>query len=161
MDGEITLRAAIADDEAFQCALYASTRADELALTDWADAQKEEFVRMQFGAQTCHYRTHYPEAVWNIILHDGTPAGRLIVVRWEREIRIVDISLMPAFRGRGAGTRILLDLCGQARAERRLVSIHVEKFNPALRLYERLGFRIVEDKGVYLLLHWQDGDPVM
>jgi len=160
MDGELTLRSAVADDDAFQYALYASTRAEELALTGWSDAQKEEFTRMQFAAQTSHYRIHYPDAVWNIILHDGVRAGRLIVDRREGEIGIIDISLVPEFRGRGIGTRMLRNLFGRAWEERRIVSIHVEKFNPARRLYDRLGFRLVEDKGVYLLLHWEPGDPV-
>jgi hypothetical protein len=33
----------------------------------------------------------------------------------------------------------------------------VERFIPALRLYERLGFREIEDKGVYLFLEWVSG----
>jgi len=33
----------------------------------------------------------------------------------------------------------------------------VERFNPALRLYQRLGFRHVEDQGPYYLMEWRPG----
>jgi hypothetical protein len=39
------------------------------------------------------------------------------------------------------------------------VRIHVERQNPALALYERLGFRLLEDRGVYLFLEWRAEQP--
>jgi GNAT superfamily N-acetyltransferase len=160
MTGELTLRPATADDEKFQCALYASTREEELKLTDWTEAQKDEFVRMQFAAQWSHYRTHYADAAWDIILNGDSRAGRLIVSRGAQEIRIVDISLLPEHRGLSIGTRLISRLLDEARDTNRRVGIHVEKFNPALRLYERLGFVTVEDLGVYLLMNWQSPDAL-
>jgi ribosomal protein S18 acetylase RimI-like enzyme len=53
------------------------------------------------------------------------------------------------------GTLLLRELQDEAAASGRSLSIHVERFNPALRLYERLGFQLLEDKGVYLLLEWK------
>ncbi len=134
---------------------YACTRALELAQTDWSEAQKDAFCQMQFAAQDAHYREHYPNASHQVIEIDGMPAGRLYVDRWPREIRIMDITLLPEHRGQGVGTKLLQTLQQEAGASQRLLSIHVERFNPALRLYERLGFTLAEDKGVYLLLHWQ------
>jgi ribosomal protein S18 acetylase RimI-like enzyme len=150
----ISLRTVTAADADFLCAVYASTRADELAVTGWTDAQKAEFCQMQFTAQDAHYRQHYPTAEFAVIEHDGTPAGRLYVDRWSKEIRIMDIALLPAHRGRGIGTQLLRALMTEAEASRKLLSIHVEKMNPALRFYERLGFKVAEDKGVYLLMEW-------
>ncbi len=83
---------------------------------------------------------------------DGVPAGRLYVARWPGEIRVMDIALLPEFRGRGIGSRLLRAIIEEAESSRCAVSIHVERMNPALSLYERLGFRLREDKGVYLLL---------
>jgi ribosomal protein S18 acetylase RimI-like enzyme len=83
---------------------------------------------------------------------DGEPAGRLYVHRGDREIRIVDIALVPEHRGSGVGTSLLRDLLAEADAGGKSVTIHVERMNPALRLYERLGFSVAEDKGVYLFL---------
>jgi ribosomal protein S18 acetylase RimI-like enzyme len=146
------LRPVAAGDRAFLAAVYASTRMEELAATDWTDAQKADFCEMQFTAQDAHYRQHYLTADFQVIEIEGTPAGRLYVDRWENEIRIMDIALLPRYRGKGVGTRLLLELQQEAAGCGKILSIHVERFNPALRLYERLGFRMAEDKGVYLLL---------
>jgi ribosomal protein S18 acetylase RimI-like enzyme len=154
MTPAVRLRPVAASDREFLAAIYASTRMEELAATDWTDAQKADFCEMQFTAQDAHYRQHYPTADFQVIEIDGTPAGRLYVDRWDKEIRIMDIAFLPAHRGRGIGTRLLLELQQQAAGCGRILSIHVERFNPALRLYERLGFRMAEDKGVYLLLEW-------
>ena len=140
------------DDGEFLYRLYASTRAEELEPVPWTDERKAEFLRMQFEAQTRHYRAHYPDAAFEVIELDGEPVGRLYVDRRPDEIRIVDISLLPAFRGRGIGTALLERIIDEADGAGKSVSIHVEKLNPARRLYEQLGFREVEDRGVYLFM---------
>lgn len=132
--------------------IYASTRAEELSAVAWDDAQKETFLRAQFQAQDRWYREHYATASFDVILVGGEPCGRLYVYRGDSEIRIVDIALLPEHRGVGVGTALLQDLLAEAEASGKRVTIHVERFNPALRLYERLGFAVAEDKGVYLLL---------
>jgi ribosomal protein S18 acetylase RimI-like enzyme len=118
----------------------------------WDEPQKEAFLRSQFDAQDAWYRQHYAAASFEVILVEGEPAGRLYVHRGKSEIRIVDIALLPEHRGNGIGTSLLRDLLAEADAAGKRVTIHVERFNPALRLYERLGFSIAEDKGVYLFL---------
>jgi ribosomal protein S18 acetylase RimI-like enzyme len=128
--------------------VYASTRADELAAVPWDDEAKEAFLRAQFGAQDRWWREHYADASFDVVLVDGRPAGRLYVHRGAEEIRIVDVALLPAYRGRGIGSALLREVL----ADGRRVTIHVERMNPALRLYERLGFTLAEDKGVYLFL---------
>lgn len=155
MNQPAKLRRATAEDAEFLAAVYASTRAAELAVTDWSEAQKAQFCGQQSTAQDAHYRQHYPSAEFSIVEREGAAVGRLYVDRWEREIRIMDIALLPAHRGAGIGTELLRALQEQARAAGKALSIHVEKFNPALRLYERLGFTVREDKGVYLLLEWR------
>jgi ribosomal protein S18 acetylase RimI-like enzyme len=150
----IALRPITPEDDLFLAGVYASTRAEELAVTGWSDEDKTVFCRRQFDAQTVHYRENYPGASLQIIERDGVSIGRLYVVRWEREIRIMDIALLPEKRGAGIGTKLLLELQEEARAGSKSLTIHVERFNPALRLYERLGFKQIEDKGVYLLMEW-------
>jgi ribosomal protein S18 acetylase RimI-like enzyme len=134
--------------------LYASTRWDELAPAAWSDAEKSTFLDMQFHAQHAHYQQHYPAADWLVILRDGEPIGRLYIVRWQREHRLIDIAFMPEHRGQGFGTALMRDLMDEAAAAGKPLSIHVEKFNPAMRLYRRLGFVTAEDKGVYDLMRW-------
>ncbi len=67
----------------------------------------------------------------------------------------MDIALLPEHRGRGIGTRLVQDVLDEARASGRSVSLHVEETNPAKRLYERMGFVDVEDRGVYILMEWR------
>jgi ribosomal protein S18 acetylase RimI-like enzyme len=118
----------------------------------WDDAQKDAFLRMQFDAQDAWWRENYAGASFDVILIEGEPAGRLYVHRGRSEIRIVDIALLPEHRGNSIGTRLLEGLLAEGEAGAKSVTIHVERENPALRLYERLGFSVAEDKGVYLLL---------
>jgi ribosomal protein S18 acetylase RimI-like enzyme len=118
----------------------------------WDDAQKDAFLRQQFEAQDAWWRENYAQASFDVVVVDGEPAGRLYVHRGESEIRIVDIALLPEYRGREIGTGLLGDLLAEADAAGKSVTIHVERLNPALVLYERLGFALAEDKGVYLFL---------
>jgi ribosomal protein S18 acetylase RimI-like enzyme len=118
----------------------------------WDDTQKAAFLRVQFDAQDAWWQENYAAASLDVIVVDGEPAGRLYVHRGRSEIRIVDIALLPEHRGNGIGTRLLEDLLAEGDAEAKSVTIHVERMNPALRLYERLGFTLAEDKGVYLFL---------
>jgi ribosomal protein S18 acetylase RimI-like enzyme len=149
------LRAATQGDEQFLRAVYAGTRAEELARVPWSDEQKRVFTGMQFAAQDADYRRHYPDAQYSIIEVRGVPAGRLYVDRCEKEIRVIDISLLPEHRRVGIGTKLLRELQDEARTAGKALTIHVEKFNPALRLYQRLGFQQIEDQGVYLFLEWK------
>ena len=151
---ELTLRSITADDLPFLYRVYAGTRAEELAQTDWTDEQKAAFLQQQFTAQHDYYQANYPAAQFQIIERHGTPIGRLYVDRWADQIRIMDIALVPDQRGQGVGTQLLETILSEGRQAGLPVTIHVERFNPALRWYERLGFRVVEDKGVYYFLKW-------
>jgi GNAT superfamily N-acetyltransferase len=152
---KISLRPVQPDDESFLHDVYASTRAEELALVDWSDEQKATFVGQQFEAQTRHYREHYPTATLDLILVDGEPAGRLYVDRWPSEIRVVDIVLLPPYQRKGIGEGLLREVQAEAADTRRPVTIHVERFNPAQRLYARLGFVTADETGpVHLLMRW-------
>ncbi len=145
--------AGVKDDE-FLFQVYASTRAEELARVPWTDKQKESFLRMQSKAQLIHYTTYYPQAEYNLILLDSRPIGRLFILRGIEEIRIMDIALLPGYRGQGIGSILLEQILHEGRERNLPVTIHVERFNPALHLYVRLGFRLVEDKGVYYFMKW-------
>ncbi|RVV97141.1 N-acetyltransferase [Mesobaculum littorinae] len=145
-------------DLPFLTALYRSTREAELARTPWDAAEKLAFIEMQFRAQHLHYRAHYPQALWLIVMKDGDAIGRLYLDRQAREHRIIDIALLPQHRGAGIGGAILRDLMDEAAAAARPVTIHVETMNPAMTLYRRLGFVTVADKGVYHLLQWPAPD---
>jgi ribosomal protein S18 acetylase RimI-like enzyme len=150
----LTFRPIADADLPFLAMLYASTRTEELAVTPWSDAQKAAFLDMQFQAQHSHYQKHYPDADWLVIMRAGEDIGRLYIERWPSRHGVIDIAFLPAHRGRGFGEALMRDLMDEAAAAGKAVAIHVEKFNPAMRLYRRLGFRTEQDKGVYDLMCW-------
>jgi ribosomal protein S18 acetylase RimI-like enzyme len=145
-------------DLPFLARIYASTRAEELASTALTDEDKAAFLESQFRAQHAHYRKYYPDADWLVTMRGGDDIGRLYIERWPTQHRIIDIAFLPEYRGAGLGTALLRDLIDEAAAVGKDVSIHVEKFNPAMRLYRRLGFTTEEDKGVYDLMRWSAPD---
>jgi RimJ/RimL family protein N-acetyltransferase len=148
----LTLRPVRPEDRDFLLAVYASTRSDEMEMVPWSDAEKDAFVAQQFAAQTAYWDEQYPEAERSVVEIDGRPAGRLYVQRWPKEIRLVDIALLPDFRRRGAGTEIIQRLFAESAGTGRPVTIHVEIFNPARALYERLGFVSKGERGFYVLM---------
>jgi GNAT superfamily N-acetyltransferase len=155
----VTLRPVTAEDEGSLCSVYASTREAELAGVDWTEEEKAAFLWQQFKAQDRHYREQYDGAAYHVIEVDGRLAGRLYVARWGDEIRIMDIALLPENRGRGVGTALLRHLLDEGARSGKRVTVHVEQFNPARRLYERLGFRWLRDVGVYVLMQWSPDPP--
>ncbi|HEU0055264.1 MAG TPA: GNAT family N-acetyltransferase, partial [Longimicrobium sp.] len=155
--GDVTLRPATDADLEFLHRLYRTTREDELAQVPWTEEQKAAFVRQQFEAQHAFWHQHYSDTSWDLIVRGDEPIGRLYVARWPDDIRIVDIALMPEQRGGGVGARLIRELFAEGDASGRKVSIHVEIYNPARRLYDRLGFEVRGDRGVYLLM---ERDPV-
>lgn len=145
----ITLRPATDADLPFLEALYASTRAEEVALVGWSPEMQQTFLRQQHTAQHAHYRTHYPHAAWRIIERAGEAIGRLYWRESEADLHIIDISLLPGSRSTGLGEALLRDMAAHAARDARGLTIFVEKNNPARTLYARLGFEPVEDHGVY------------
>ena len=155
----VTLRPVTPEDRELLFRVYAGTREDELAPVPWPPEAKEAFLRQQFDAQDSWWRTHYPGATFEVIVVDGCEAGRLYLWEGPKEIRVVDVALLPEARRGGVGSKLLRDVQERAAAAGKAVTIHVEKVNPARALYERLGFRLVEDKGLYLFLSW-GGDAI-
>ena len=88
---------------------------------------------------------------------DGQPAERLAKTTRSASS---DIALLPEFCSRGIGTTVLRGLQSEAAAAGKPLRIHVERFNPALRLYERLGFRQIDDRGVYLFMEWTGSETL-
>lgn len=150
----ISFRPIREEDLPFLCAVYASTRTEELARSGWPAEMQQQFLAQQFEAQHRHYQRHYPDAEWLVIERGGEAVGRLYMEEWPSQTRIIDISLLPEARGGGAGEAILRDLMRDAAGKGKRVSIHVERENPAMRLYLRLGFVAVEQQQVYDRMEW-------
>jgi GNAT superfamily N-acetyltransferase len=141
-------------DIAFLRHLYASTRAAELELTNWSDTQKLAFTDNQFDFQRRHYRTYCPATEWRVLEDNCVPMGRLYLERRATTLLVIDIALLPQWRGRGLGTALLEWVCAQARVAGKSVTVAVEKNNRAQTLYRRLGFREIADHGVHWDMEW-------
>ena len=152
MEQQISLRPVTPDDEPFLYRLYASTREDEMAMLPWSASEKEAFLTTQFNAQHTYYQQQFREAEFLIIEQNNEPIGRLYLDRREDEIRIIDIALLPAHRNKGIGSKYLEEIFEESQGAGLPVRIHVEHNNPALRLYDRLGFQKVTENGVYFLM---------
>jgi ribosomal protein S18 acetylase RimI-like enzyme len=148
----IKLRDALPEDESFLFEVYASTRAEEIALVPWDDEQRKSFLTIQFAAQHSHYRAQFPDASYSVILRDDLPLGRFYVRKDKDEIRILDLTILPEYRNSGIGTSLLRELLDEAAQSKKRVLIYVETFNPSLRLFERLGFKSIAEEGINFLM---------
>jgi GNAT superfamily N-acetyltransferase len=156
--GTVELRPVTDSDDQFLLSVYASTREQELAQAEWLEGQKEMFLRWQFDMQRREYEARFPDAVYNLILVDQQPAGRIWIGADDEQIRLLDIALLPEFQNRGVGTALLQRLIGHAansgKALRHMVFV---LNNNAERFYERLGFKRIEDLGAYKHMEWRAG----
>ena len=172
----LELRPETPADVDFLIALYTSTRWQELAPVEWPDAAKQDFLAQQCQLQHAHYLQHYVGAELLVLRADhsalsqfglaaqvapsaacGTelkPIGRLYCRRGASEIRLMEIALLPQFCGRGIGGVLIQALQAEASAAALALNLHVEPTNPAQRLYRRLGFHRLEQRGVYDFLSW-------
>jgi len=146
----LELRATTPADEPFLRRLYVEAGGAELARLPLAAAAREALLRMQFDARDRSYAAAHPQASNDLVLVDGAPAGRLWVDRSGAEIWLIDIALLSERRAGGLGRRLLTALIDEARERGCALRLHVERRNPARRLYERLGFGVVTDGEVYL-----------
>jgi len=140
------LRPAMPADAEFEHRLYASTRDD---LRPLGPEVFDGLVGMQFRAQSMSIRLDHPEADRKIVVVDDGPVGRLIVDDSGEQIEVLDVALLPEYRSQGIGTSLLRSVLAEADRMGRAIALHVEKRSRAVHLYERLGFVISGDAGLY------------
>jgi ribosomal protein S18 acetylase RimI-like enzyme len=154
----LTLRRELPEDEAFLFAVYASTRQEELAMTNWDAETKSAFVQSQFKAMRAGYADMFPDGQFSIVLLDGQRIGRLVLHRTARELHVVDMALLSEFCSRGIGHQLMSDILAEAANTKRKVGLHVLKMNRAIRFYQRFGFVKVSDEGPYDRMEWHPAD---
>jgi len=150
----ITLRPATEDDREFLLALYQSSRGDDLRGLEWDEERIGEFLEMQYEAHQKFLTNDHPDIQDQIVLATGAPVGHLAVEQRTEEIRLVDVSLLPEHRQRGTGTLLIQELQTQAAAARRPLRLQVIRFNRAVNLFERLGFRRTSETGTHFQMEW-------
>jgi ribosomal protein S18 acetylase RimI-like enzyme len=145
----IELRPEEKKDDVFIEALYRSTREAELNFTDWTEEQKKTFVMMQSMAQLAEYKIKYPGAAFRVIIYKKKDVGRFYTWENENEVRLIDITLVPQFRGKGIGSFLLHELIKKSAKDQKKITLHVDPVNPALQLYLRSGFVHIKNNGRY------------
>jgi GNAT superfamily N-acetyltransferase len=152
---EISLRVELPSDEPFLRRLFAAIRPVASTASGWSDAQRAAFCDRQFNAQQRYYRAEYPNALHQIVQRDDQPLGCLCIHHGRAEVLIVAIALLPEFSRVGIGSAILRGLQDAAQEAGKRLTAHLERGNPALRLFQRLGFQAVEDTGAYVSMTWR------
>lgn len=151
-----TLRSATVNDQPFLFELYASTRAAEMGLVAWNEAEKARFLQAQFAAWQAHYRAAFPDEQQMIVWQAGEPAGAMYVSRPGYEIQLLDLTLAPRYRAAGLGTRLMHALMVEAAQRAIPIRLYIWQANAAgLRFFLRLGFRQINSVGAYLCLEWR------
>ena len=154
----IQLRAVEEKDTAFIEAVYRTTREAELNLTNWSEYQKSAFINMQSAAQLAEYKTKFPDARFQVIIYNKKDAGRFFTCETENDIRLLDITILPEFTGKGIGTNLLNRLIQRSNKIQKKISLHVIASNPAMKLYQRLGFVHIKNEGFYYYMEREPGD---
>ncbi len=146
----VTRRPADKSDRDFLFELFTQSVGPDAMLEGLDAEERATLFKMQFEAREDQYQQTWPDANFDVLFLRDEPIGNVYVDRGSNEYTLIDISLLPKYRNRGVGTAIVTELLQQAHALAFPVRAHVQKNNPALRLYERLGFEVVGDDGVYL-----------
>lgn len=139
-------RRVVGDDRLFLLDLYAAGRVDEFSAVGWIPAAVRAFLDQQYQAREAGWAVSAPAADDLLLVRDDRPLGRLVLDRRADNIRVVDVALMPEAQGQGIGTAVLREVLAEADAVGVPVTLHVVATSPARGLYERLGFRPVEEE---------------
>lgn len=130
-------RAAGSADEPWLKRLFAQLRGLDAALIAACPALLDQ----QWQLQQRIFASDYPGAHTELILLDGEPIGVLTLDEGPRSLRIVEIGLELHQRGRGVGERLLREVIAHADRQGKTLELAVMRHNPAVRLYQRLGFK--------------------
>jgi len=147
-------RAAVPGDEPFLRLLFFSVREPEFAPAGLPRDQLEALLDQQFSAMRTYYAEALPETLYVILEHAGLPVG-YEAVRETDVLHLVDLALLPDYQNHGIGADRVRRLQARAAASGLELTLNVEIFNPAMRLYDRLGFEVIENSGIYHLMRWR------
>jgi ribosomal protein S18 acetylase RimI-like enzyme len=131
----LKFRPATPDDEEF---LYQLLKATMRGYVDQIWGWDEDWQRAYF-----HMR--FDPAKNQIVVLDDQDVG-VISVEWREDVvHLCTLFILPEYQGRGIGTQLISALQAAASREGLPMTLRVLKVNPAKRLYERLGFMVVEE----------------
>jgi ribosomal protein S18 acetylase RimI-like enzyme len=149
----VTLRPESPSDEDFIRRLILQTIAEELGASAWPEPMRSHLLGVQHTARRQSHRANNPEAASHVIQADGVDAGWAVLNTMPHEVRLAEIMILPEMRRRGIGTAAIDEILSTAARAGKPVRLNVNVTNHgAIRLYERLGFRQIEQNAVQYLM---------
>jgi len=151
----IRLRTCRAGDLLFLRRLYRQLREPELSRTGWPEEFKQNFSDQQFEVQHIDYVRRFVKADFLLVLYGAEPIGRLYVDLAGEQAHLIDIGLLPSWRGRGIGSAVLTALQCHAAQRDASVTLSVDRENIyAQALYRRFGFSETSQSETHLFMRW-------
>ena len=151
----IGLRPALPDDDPFLFEVYASSRGDDLVTMGWEPEPIRAFLETQYSAHKVFTKNDYPHTDDSIIMLGDERIGRIVVLRSDREIRLVDIALLPQYRNAGLGTHLVRELMTEAAKLGLPFRLQLIRSNPAVALFEQLGLVRTGETGSHYQMEWK------
>ncbi len=149
--GFVRLRPSTPDDEPFLFSAFCAARCGDFIAAGCTGDHLDLILRMQFRVQQQAYQSRYPESAPDIILATDQQVGTWWVAETADEHRIVDIAILPEFRGKGIGSALVIRLIEKARQTGKPVRSSIAKSNGrSVSFHAHLGFQICGDDGVYI-----------
>jgi len=158
------LRAAGPGDEAFLYEMFVASREREFG--PLPAEMRDTIAREQFAILQNGVKTDHPDAQQFVVIAPNTSGdveirvGMLLLAEHPDALWVIDLALDPAHRNRGFGSAILRSLMESCRRSGKIMKGSVTPYNPARRLYARLGIReLGADRG-YIALEWRPEQPL-
>jgi GNAT superfamily N-acetyltransferase len=152
------LRRCADSDDAFLYDVFVTTWQSEVAALPNQNLA-QHVLRIQHIAQERRFASGFPGHERYIVLEAGERAGRLYVDQSGHDVALLDLTLLPAFRGQGLGARVMRDLLTEVGRDDRTVTLRVpRRLSRVTDFYTRLGFRLVSVDDVDNFFDWQPVD---
>jgi hypothetical protein len=139
---DVQLKKKEKDDSEFLFRLFEELKIAELNIASWPELMKNQLVAMQYNAFEKMIKNEYPNSEDYLVVFNFQKAGRLQLNDDNEVLKILNISLLPAFQNLGIGSKIIKDIIINAGVKNKLVYLEVDKANPVFSLYKKLGFTV-------------------
>ena len=138
-------RARQASDSSFIEELFISCKHLELAAVI-PPAMLDTMLKQQYIAQSSGYAEQFPNAHDFIVLSSSIPIGRFMLDVTDKELRLVDIAIMPMSQNIGHGRTVMQMLIDNVKTKQIDITLSVSPSNQiAFALYSSLGFTLVSN----------------
>jgi GNAT superfamily N-acetyltransferase len=123
-------------------------------------AALKEYVSCAWGWDDAQQRkgllASAPIQQFQLIRLGRDPVGALLLQKREHDHYLRTMFLLPPHQRQGIGRLIISALQQEATAAVKPLQLRVIRVNPARRLYERMGFTILQEEEKTLLMQWQE-----